>query len=792
MIRRWLLVLALAPVSTTCANEPIVLENEFLRVEFSATDGSITRLTNKVTSLELISRVPQHAQPWALLLAPFEFVVDFQNFIASAEATGEAQTAQLRWETSQRIVINARARLATGSDQLELRCSAENFGDRTILAFRYPALQGIGTLSPTGAQDRLLHSTLMGAVFTDPFHLFCGGAPTAAGRGLVVSRYPNGFHGSSLQLMAYYVQGRGGFYFASQDSELGDKDLNFYKAADDGSLECEFAHIQSDARAGKSLMVRYPVVIAALTEGTWYEAAERYRAWATDQPWCRRGTRRQRMAAGDGCPWLHEQIGAVGMWWPFRGDIRQDVERTRRFYGAPLLHLELWWSHERSHAAARSDGDRFGPFYFPFLALQGQAEFAANRADAIIPRATPIASDWIAMCPAQPIWRKVVCESAEDQVGTQPLRHHQIWIDENKVGCQADCLYYDIGPCAGVPTHCYAPNHVHAPGAGGDITRAYVSLFGESQQRASQARGTYVPIGTECVSEPFVSCLDLYYPRTAGMSLDMETFPYVRDLTWLPDGLMHIVPLFEFIYHEYGPLAAQGIYPVSPWGVSGAEDFLTWAEARAVLWGGLFVSFPVPESPRPSDQRTRFLRSLVSARTGFARDLLAYGRMQQPPTVDCGTIEIDHGLGENGWLRNVRCGGLEAAIGAPLLPPQEATHDDTHAHAVSVEQWAKSVLDVPITAARTRTMEVPSVLCQAYTLDGQCLGILLVNLRADHDEVVQVPVEPSQYGLPEGVYDLHRLSMTDHCRIASDPEQRTIEVTLPPRELILVTARPRE
>ena len=170
------------------------------------------------------------------------------------------------------------------SDELELRCSADNAGDRTILAFRYPALQGIGTLSETGVQDRLLHSTMMGATFADPFHLFRGDAAIPAGKGLVVSRYPNGFHGSSLQLMAYYVEHCGGFSFASRDSNLHDKDLNFYKAADDRSLVCEFAHIQGDARPGNSLVVDYPVVIAALTEGTWYEAAARYRTWAVRQP----------------------------------------------------------------------------------------------------------------------------------------------------------------------------------------------------------------------------------------------------------------------------------------------------------------------------------------------------------------------------------------------------------------------------------------------------------------------------------------------------------------------------
>ena len=140
--------------------------------------------------------------------------------------------------------------MAAGSDELELRCSAENAGDRIILAFRYPAIQGIGTLSEYGDSDRLLHSTMMGALFFNPFHLFQGDAADLHARGMVVSHYPNGFHGSALQLMAYYAEGRGGFYIAAKDNLATDKDLNFYKARDNKSLTCEVAHIQWDA-AGK-------------------------------------------------------------------------------------------------------------------------------------------------------------------------------------------------------------------------------------------------------------------------------------------------------------------------------------------------------------------------------------------------------------------------------------------------------------------------------------------------------------------------------------------------------------
>jgi hypothetical protein len=85
----------------------------------------------------------------------------------------------------------------------------------------------------------------------------------------------------------------------------------------------------------------------------------------------------------------------------------------------------------------------------------------------------------------------------------------------------------------------------------------------------------------------------------------MGTFPYVRDLTWLPDGKMEILPLFPFVYHEHGPVAVQGIDPVEPWGIAEAADSFTWAEARVVLWSGLIVTSPAPSASVQSPARAR-------------------------------------------------------------------------------------------------------------------------------------------------------------------------------------------
>lgn len=774
-------VLLAAPAKT---DAPVVLENDHLRVEFSAKDGSIVRLRNKGRDLELISVAEPDQQPWAMLLDPFDRVTDFTSFEITHK---QPQQVDLQWQTPYDITVRAEARLASDSDRLELRCSAENSGERTIIALQYPAIRGIGTLSDDGAADRLLHSTMMGAVFRDPFHLFRGDDPLPHARGLVVSRYPNGFHGSTLQMMAYYTQDRGGFYVAALDSRCADKDLNFYKLPGNKSLTCELTHLQWDARPGKSLTVDYPVVIAPLAEGTWYEAARRYRTWAVKQPWCGRGTLRERVARGDASRWLLEEIAAVGMWWPFRNDIRDAIVRTRELFGAPLLHLELWWSHEPSRKEAQAAGDRFGPFYFPHLALKTRKTFTDRAADQVFPLLTQITPDWVAMCAAQPGWRKVFLESAEDMTGEGPLRHHQIWVDENRTGCNADALYYDIGPCAGVPTHCYAADHDHPPGAGRDVTQAHVSLFSESNQRASAAKGQYVPVGTECISEPFVGCMDMYYPRNAAFSLDMETFPYVRTLTWLPDGQMEIVPLWPFVYHEHGPLAMQGIYPVSPWSTPAGEDYLTWAEARAYFWGGLMTVVPVPADATISPERTAFLRSLVAARTGFARDFLAYGRMQQPPEIQCSTIDIDHGLAEDGWVRKVRFSGKKPSLKRLLELPDMPADEKDDSGELSVEKWIEGMLAIPAAVAKNRTFTVPVVMCQAYTLDNR-LGLLLVNLRAEGNESIEVSVDPVSHGLPKGTYRLQRTTAEQEQSLGTFESRGTIRLELAPREVVLLTA----
>ncbi|MFO0942736.1 MAG: DUF6259 domain-containing protein [Pirellulales bacterium] len=362
--------------------------------------------------------------------------------------------------------------------------------------------------------------------------------------------------------------------------------------------------------------------------------------------------------------------------------------------------------------------------------FQLHANFDAEK---IEPLMTVIDPNWIAMCPQSEVFRHSFLESAVEMVGTSTRKIHQIWMEPNLQGCHADVLYYDIGPCAGIPTHCYAANHSHPPGAGRDITQAHRTLLLESQSAATRAAGKYIPIGTECISGAFLDVLDFYYPRNAGLSIDMELFPWVRELTWLPDGKMEIVPLFQFVYHGYAPLAIQGIYSFDPWTVPASLDYCTWSEARSYLWGGIVITMP-PRDNTVSEKRLRYLQSLTTARTEFARAYLANGvRMLRPPKVECGPIQVKHGLDADGWFRKVRYGAdASSQASAAVFETKE----------LAVDAWINLMLKLEATPARTDSLSVPTVQSAAYLSADEKLGIILINLGNEELKQLEVDLAP--------------------------------------------------
>ncbi|MEZ6093015.1 MAG: hypothetical protein R3C03_02085 [Pirellulaceae bacterium] len=206
-----------------CAQE-WTLENEYLCISIASDDGRILQIENRFTSQRLISDTPSQPPIAVLLNEPLQLSSDIKAF--SLKKIGE-NNIELRWSTIESIEIVATVFL--DGDRVSFVSNATNSGLRTLLGFRYPVIDGTKTLGVDGQDDRLLHSAMMGVVFKNPSELFVGDSQNPLERGLVVSRYPNGFHGSATQLFAFYEQNVGGFYFACEDAKATDKDLNFFE-----------------------------------------------------------------------------------------------------------------------------------------------------------------------------------------------------------------------------------------------------------------------------------------------------------------------------------------------------------------------------------------------------------------------------------------------------------------------------------------------------------------------------------------------------------------------------------
>jgi hypothetical protein len=174
---------------------------------------------------------------------------------------------------------------------------------------------------------------------------------------------------------------------------------------------------------------------------------------------------------------------------------------------------------------------------------------------------------------------------------------------------------------------------------------------------------------------------------------------------------------------------------------------------------------------------------MTAARTGFARDFLVYGRFHRPPAIECPLLEIDHGLAEDGWWR--RLAGLDQPMEEEVEPAAPADDGDW-----SVHEWMQSMAKLPTNAARKPALIVPSVLSQAYALDRERLGILLINLQRGEAVPVDVPIDPASCGLGSSRYRVERVTAEGRRNLGHHSVPSVVSLELPSWEFVLIEASP--
>jgi hypothetical protein len=745
-------------MSNKTNHQPLVLENRYLSISINPETGVIEAIHNQQAQLDLIS-LPPAPVPWRLEIDANEWITEFADFSYQIDS---GERIVLRWRTASGILIEARIELPEGATSATFQVRVENPTTTSIDKIEYPILGGIAALSQT-ATNRLLHSQGTGFLFENPHTLFDTTHDTAqirAGRGLRYSPYPEGFNGSPMQLMAYYAEGIGGFYLATHDATKGMKWLNFYKT-EVGSLECTFMHQSPHVAAGEGLSVPYPVVIGALFEGNWYEAAERYKAWATQQYWTAGGTLRERLqrypsfldkvgiatfgvnAVYNRTAWLdyfHQIAGTpvfhvLGVNWPKTvANYQNGIPGKRDDYFPARFNVENLTTIQRN-------GDYWAPFEFDILLDPTRAEGEELKQVMLELPSVKYSFDEYKF--------PFVCPVTNFQQSFHTWRD-QTLVREN----HPDAIYYDIS-INNVLMACRNPQHGHPIGGGHWMIDACSQMYAQTKAVMAEAQGAYVPQGTEMVNEVFIPVIDYYQARAEAVPL--STFEGYFFRPWLTSGKVEKVPLFTYVYHEYGPIRMDG------WSKLSAEvgDLFYWVASRVTLWGGLFEIncefsgldaldghtdrasehyYPFEELNYPTDPaKALFVGEVAAARAGFARDYLIYGTMQRPLSLDVPTITLDY------YLYN---------------EPKVAPHYG--------ERGVKAI---------------PQVVHAAWRSPAGSVGFLFVNLHAHESLRLPLSIDPARYGVVGKSARIEQISSTARTPLGTALE---FDIDLPPRRVVLI------
>ena len=647
-------------------DDRIVLENSKMAIAFSKKNGSIAQIRDVVRGLDFLASPGE--TPFRIQIGN-DIVTSFRTFsyLHNAEQT-DGQSYTLTWELRDGVTLSGCLFLPDDGDQVRFTSHVKNVGDKSVLYVEYPVIGGIASLGKTSA---LAHSYATGLLIHDPDRQFIND-----GDGLRFTPYPESFSGASMQWFTYYCKDKGGLYVAALDGESHQKWLNFYRM--NHSLEISHMYGYEEVKAGNSLKADYPFILQLVSgQHEWYEAADRYKQWATQQYWCKRGPAQQRRnnqkatwlledmglstfgisACHDRSDWIHMYHKAadtkifhvLGPDWP-----RTD----QNYYNGVPGGMGDWFPTRfdpTTLKTIRELGDRFAPFEFDFLVDPNKNDgnnLKANLQSFPDPTFSQDEYNFNMLCPATAYTQNFHTQ--------RDLKVYQ--------EVKADSMYYDIS-ANNLIKICMNPSHGHPVGGSTAITNGYQKTYEKTRQAMSREAGAYIPLGTEMMNEVFLRELDYYQARAWAQPCSaLETWPFH---SLIKSGAAEIIPMFTYVYNEYGIVRLDG------WGklVDEIGDLYYQTVARTYAWGGLYeLNYeyspmetingvePAPEEhyyqfkPRGypySSEKGEYLRQFAALRTGVGNRYLAYGTMQHPlplnsPMVRMKWFMFNHDTDERG------------------------------------------------------------------------------------------------------------------------------------------------
>lgn len=661
--------------------ETYSLQTPRMTVEL-ASDGAIVQITDRRSGqqfiatpkplFDLILSMPPEAQPGAERLGgadgpPITRVENqalppklvFQrvgpgDFTAIAWDRSDPRRWLVRYQHHRRLGLEVAVTLAV-DDEGNLACGWAATGipaQQAIHLVAFPQFLLRPTLGADDADDHLLWPSpgSEGGVLLR--------SPARRDR-QAMGKYPGWL---PVQLQAYYDD-RAGLYLACHDPGGHVKRHRLATIAKT-SVEMKIEHLVPEI-PGASHALPYPVVLTTF-QGDWYDAAERYKAWASQQHFCaKKIAERDDLPAflGPGSGLLIENLRDAND--PDR--LGKNLERLpgrvadfRRATGLDRVVVALFgfekqgsWAGidyfpphpsesalRRACSALRRQGDAVDlhPSSFWWVIKRRDTRFGPafdDTADAVA------GQDMLTREPDGSIRLLDLYDRAEDKNGgyqgqTVALCHGcaqaQRTVRDIYVACArlgADMVAFDQELGGGQMFPCYHPGHGHPPGHGPWMLADLLSVADAIRAEVGQQPGGFAVTIEKC-GEGMLQRMQTFYNRSHCIT-DHH----------LDDGAA--IGLFPYLYHEYLPLLSAP--PLRDW-----KSYALRRRSLAVaLTQGLIPGLYHWEWPEPTDTPRPYPTAVGAAFTAYAPagrsapEFLHRGRCVRPPAITCADDTIPIG-----------------------------------------------------------------------------------------------------------------------------------------------------
>jgi hypothetical protein len=634
--------------------DEIGLATAQMAVSFDRQTGEIAHLVDRRSGQEFIAADAFRPLFRVVLTKPYAGQTTTVTAAEFARVTTEKTgTGSLSWQFSALDSLPLSARVSASADNagmLRLRLQLTNESDWGISRIDFPQMTHPGALGDDAEDDRLILPWADGSVLEAP------GSRTQS-RGAV---YPGA---AFTQFTALYDR-TAGLYQAAYDAEGNCKRWNLQTSAGK-SVEMGLSHLLPEVPQSE-VSLPYDVVLGTF-QGDWRDAADLYKVWAVQQPWCaKKLTERE-----DFPQFLKEGagiiIGSVNNPQGRERLVGANLERLpeltaayRRQTGlAHVVFVPYGWENrgtwaginylpavptneawERANIALRAQGDRTafltsgywwvtkrrqtgnGPAFDDSEQFERLRDMVIHDADS-----KPWLVDNYDLAGTFGDWRGL---SASLCHGSKAARDAllDIFLGVTKLGVPLVSFDQEIGGGQSAP--CYSTTHGHPPGYGRwmwtDFRDLCVDILDKGKPLQPEL-GLFV----ENVSELAIPYMATYWSRQFGE---------------VDHGAVGArgVGLFSYLYHEYvTAIGAACVQGQGQFGTRPSPELRRYVLAnnltRGLVPGPFLHDVPLQPGNKWQEETAPAFFSYCQPYARFP-EYLVLGATRRPPEVQCAPVEV--------------------------------------------------------------------------------------------------------------------------------------------------------